>query len=203
MDEIKDLPISIDFQIQKHGVVTPVQYYNSMIGSSFFHFLKINLKRILYYSQSQRTSCLVETIFFHSDFFGSHYCNQREVNIFKKKSYFCQRKPFWKQLFGPAKSHYSRNPSFWLVETDFRLITNIALLFGTFFCWWIQCLKLSENQFSLIFFYSLTAEAVFPASGDGFFYQILHSGEWKWIICLVFFYSEQMLSQWKPLFKLR
>ena len=23
-DEIKDLPISIDFQIQKHGVVTPV-----------------------------------------------------------------------------------------------------------------------------------------------------------------------------------
>ena len=29
-DEIKDLPISIDFQIHKHGVVTPVQYCNSM-----------------------------------------------------------------------------------------------------------------------------------------------------------------------------
>ena len=63
-----------------------------------------------------------------------------------------------------------------------------------FFLLVVQCLKLSENQFSLIFFYSLTAEAVFPASGDGFFYQILHSGEWKWIICSVFFYSEQMLS---------
>ena len=31
-DEIQDLPISIDFQVQKHGVVTPVQYYNSMVG---------------------------------------------------------------------------------------------------------------------------------------------------------------------------
>ena len=26
-DEIKDLPISIDFQIEKHVVVTPVYYY--------------------------------------------------------------------------------------------------------------------------------------------------------------------------------
>ena len=30
-DETKELPISIDFQIYKHGVVTPVNYYNSMI----------------------------------------------------------------------------------------------------------------------------------------------------------------------------
>ena len=29
-DEIKNLPISIDFQKQKHRVVTPVQYHNSM-----------------------------------------------------------------------------------------------------------------------------------------------------------------------------
>ena len=50
------------------------------------------------------------------------------------------------------------------------------------------------------FFYSLRAEAVFPASGDGFFCRMPHSGEWKQIICSVFFYSEQMLSQWKPLF---
>ena len=44
------------------------------------------------------------------------------------------------------------------------------------------------------FFYSLTAEDVFPASVDGFFYRMLHSGEWKRIVWLVFFYSEQMLS---------
>ena len=31
VDEIKDLLISIDFQAQKHGVVTPVQYYTSMV----------------------------------------------------------------------------------------------------------------------------------------------------------------------------
>ena len=30
-DEIKDLPILIDFRIQKHGVITPVQYYISML----------------------------------------------------------------------------------------------------------------------------------------------------------------------------
>ena len=31
---MKDLPISIDFQAQKHGVVTPVQYYISMLTQS-------------------------------------------------------------------------------------------------------------------------------------------------------------------------
>ena len=55
-------------------------------------------------------------------------------------------------------------------------------------------LKIEWKPIFFDFLYSLTAEAVFPASGDGFFYRMLHSGEWKWIICLVFFYSEQMLS---------
>ena len=32
MDEIKDVPISIDFQEQKHGVVTPVYYYIYMVA---------------------------------------------------------------------------------------------------------------------------------------------------------------------------
>ena len=30
-DEIRDLSISIDFQIYKHGVVTPVSYYNCIV----------------------------------------------------------------------------------------------------------------------------------------------------------------------------
>ena len=41
-DEIKDLPISIDFQASKHGVVTSVYYYISMIkvisNDEFSHF---------------------------------------------------------------------------------------------------------------------------------------------------------------------
>ena len=35
-DEMKDLPISIDFQTWKHGVVTPVQYYKFLIHHSLF-----------------------------------------------------------------------------------------------------------------------------------------------------------------------
>ena len=54
-------------------------------------------------------------------------------------------------LFGLVKSYFSRNPSFWLVETDIRLITNFVLLFETFFCWWTQFLRLGVNQFSSIF----------------------------------------------------
>ena len=50
----------------------------------------------------------------------------------------------------------------------FRLITNFVLLFEAFFCWWTQCLKLGVNQFSSIFLF-LTAEAVFPASGNRYF----------------------------------
>ena len=50
----------------------------------------------------------------------------------------------------------------------FRSITNFVLLFGFFFCWWTQFLKLGVNQF-IKFFLFLTAEAVFPANGNGFF----------------------------------
>ena len=50
----------------------------------FFYLLEIYFKRILYYSQWQRIFSLVETIFFHSHFFGNHYCNKREANILKK-----------------------------------------------------------------------------------------------------------------------
>ena len=95
----------------------------------FFHLLEIYFKQILYYSQPQRIFCLVETIFFHSDFFRNHYCDLRKANIFLKNLIFTRGNCFiqfvfqkltqMEVAFGPVKSHFPRNPSFWLVETDF------------------------------------------------------------------------------------
>ena len=95
----------------------------------FFHLLEINFKQILFYSQPQRIFCLVETIFFHSDFFRNHYCDLRKANIFFKNLIFTRGNCFiqfvfqkltqMEVAFGPVKSHFPRNPSFWLVETDF------------------------------------------------------------------------------------
>ena len=62
--------------------------------NQFFHLLQIYFKQMLKQSQRQRIFCLVETIFFHSDFFGNHYCNQRDANTYKKKSYFSWMKSF-------------------------------------------------------------------------------------------------------------
>ena len=64
----------------------------------FFHLLEIYFKRILYYRRSQRNFCSVETIFFHPDFFGNHYCNQTDANIFLK-NLISDRKNLFLQLF--------------------------------------------------------------------------------------------------------
>ena len=40
-DEIKDLPISIDFKAHKHGVVTPVYYYISITFISLVELSKV------------------------------------------------------------------------------------------------------------------------------------------------------------------
>ena len=45
---------------------------------------------------------------------------------------------------------------------------DYKLLFGAFFCWWTQFLKLGVKQFSPFFLF-LTAEAAFPASGNEVF----------------------------------
>ena len=105
----------------------------------FFHLLEIYFKQILYYSQPQRIFCLVETIFFHSDFFRNHYCDLRKANIFLKNLIFTRGNCFiqfvfqkltqMEVAFGPVKSHFPRNPSFWLVETDF-----FFFFFPSFFC---------------------------------------------------------------------
>ena len=64
-------------------------------------------------------------------------------------------------FLGPVKSYFSRNTSFWLVEMDFWSITHFVLLFGAFFCWWTQFLKLGVSQFYSIF--------SIPNSGSSFF----------------------------------
>ena len=66
-------PVEMDF-LASETILPNISNITS-IESNFFYFLEINFKRILYYSQSQQILCLVETIFFHSDFFGKHYCN--------------------------------------------------------------------------------------------------------------------------------
>ena len=61
----------------------------------FFYLLEIYFKQILYNSQWWWISCLLETIFFHSDLFGNYYCNWRRVIFFKKLLFLVlQRKPF-------------------------------------------------------------------------------------------------------------
>ena len=44
-DEIKHLPISINFQIQKHRVVTFVYYYNSIFSDSAIYVINYNTSR--------------------------------------------------------------------------------------------------------------------------------------------------------------
>ena len=76
----------------------------------------------------------------------------------------------WKQLFGTVKLYFSTNASFWVVEMDHRLITNLVLLLlsRAFFCWWTPFLKLGVNQFSSIFSV-LNSGSSFSAGGNRFF----------------------------------
>ena len=60
----------------------------------FFHLLEIYFKQILYYSQWQRIFFLVETIFFHSHFFGNHYRNYRR-QYFKKILFLLEETVFF------------------------------------------------------------------------------------------------------------
>ena len=71
------------------------------------HLLEIYFKRILYYSQWQRILCLVEMIFFHSDFFGNHYYNIREANIYKKDLISARRNHFLHFFFSDTDSNGS------------------------------------------------------------------------------------------------
>ena len=75
-DEIKDFPISIDFQIQKLGIVTPVQCYNSMLGFKVnkrkcnFHYVTMpmmmsEILKSVDFTKTQKSRYLKnETLFF-------------------------------------------------------------------------------------------------------------------------------------------
>ena len=54
----------------------------------------------------------------------------------------------------------------------------------------------------LRFFQFLTVEAVFPAKGSGFCIECYSLQRVETYFFAVFFYSEQILSKWKPLLKL-
>ena len=75
----------------------------------------------------------------------------------------------WKQLFGPMKLYFWTNPSFWLMETDFQLTTDLVLLFGAFSLLVDIIFEIRHNQFPSTFSAPDILEAVFPASRNGFF----------------------------------
>ena len=162
----------------------------------FFHLLEIYFKRIIYYRQWQWIFCLVERIFFYSYFFETIIAIRRGQYLLKKILFLLEETVFFnfffqilsriEVAFRSSKITFSRNPSLWLMETDFRLITNFGLLFKAVFCWWAQCLKLGVNQFS--------SDFLIPNSGNSF------SGEWKRIFWLVetFSFVQSFSSKQKP-----
>ena len=72
-------PLETGFQASGNHFVPISQVSLSL--KQFFTLLEICFKRIRYYCQWRRIFCLLETISFHSDFSGNHYCNWREANI--------------------------------------------------------------------------------------------------------------------------
>ena len=92
----------------------------------------------------------------------------------------------WKQFFYPVKCIFQRILCFGKWKNDFSKIQDFVLLIRAFFCWWSLYLKLGVNQF-FRFFQFVTVEAVFLASGNRFFYRLLHYGEWKRILWLMLF----------------
>ena len=127
----------------------------------FFHLVEIYFKRILYYSQWQRISFLVETIFFHSLFFfletitasrGRPTFLKHLVSARRNRFLFFQALIRMEVAFRSSEIAFFRK-SFVLLETDFWLIANFMLLFGAFLCWWTLFLKLGVNLFSSFFLF--------------------------------------------------
>ena len=77
-DEIKDLSISIDFQAQKHGVVTPVYYYISMVILKTFNEICDGVVLVLaFLSVQSKTNILYVNISFTGNLvlgFGRYCC---------------------------------------------------------------------------------------------------------------------------------
>ena len=114
----------------------------------FFHLLKIYFKRILYHRQCQQIFFLVETTFFHSHFFGNHYCNQREA-IILKKSCFCQKKPCSLFVFDTDS-----NGSSLAGGNGFSINQKLCAFIRSFFLLVDTILQISCQPISFHFFYS-------------------------------------------------
>ena len=87
-------------------------------------------------------------------------------------------------------------------ENGFPIIYKPCVFTYSFFLLVDTILEISANQFSTIFS-TLNSGSSFSGYCKRIFYQMLNSGEWKQIFCLVLFYSEQILCCWEPLIKLR
>ena len=164
----------------------------------FFRLLEIYLKRIVYYSWWQRIFCLLVMVFFHSDFYGNHYCNQTEAIILKKILFLLlYRKPFSSIFFQILTQ----------TEVAFRF-SEIAFLRESF-------ILVSGNGFSIncklcafICNFFLLVDAMFEVRYKSVFFiletDFLTSASWKRIFCLAFFYSDQVETniqiKVKPLF---
>ena len=93
---------------------------------------------------------------------GSHYIIKKICNCRRNRflQLFFQILTRMKVAFRFSEIAFFKESFILASRMDFRLITNFVLLFGTFFCWWTQCLKLDANQFSAIF--------SIPISGSSF-----------------------------------
>ena len=155
------------------------------IGGNLFISLKYNLNESFITASGNGFSVKWKRYSFIYILFWKRSCNYWEANI-KKKSYICSWKVFsfsrhwfeWKQFFGTLKLYFSTNASFWVVEMNHRLITNLVLLSRAFFCWWTPFLKLGVYQFSSIFSV-LNSGSSFSGWWKQIFYKILRSWERK------------------------
>ena len=118
-------------------------------------------------------------------------------NVFLNKEFGKRFSRWWKRFLSIFLTYLPAVVCSGLVETQFwnepfiltngngfSITYNFVLLFGAFFCWWTHFLKSGINQFSFNFLL-LTAEAIFPASRNGFFPRILHFSEKKRIYCCI------------------
>ena len=179
----------------------------------FLHLLEIYFKRILYYSQWQRIFSLLETIFFQSDFFGNHYCNQREANIFKNilisatleepfSSVFFQILTQMETAFRFSEIAFFKESFILASGNGFSINYKLCAFIRSFFLLVDAMLEISCKP--VFFHFSIpNSRSSFSGQWKRISYRMLHSSEWKRIFCLVFFYSDLMLWQWRPLLKLR
>ena len=95
--------------------------------------------------------------------------------------------------FRSSEIVFFNEPSILASGNGFSINYKLCAFIRSFFLLVDTILKLGANIFSSIFSIPASAQAVFPASGNKFFYLMLDSFKLEWIFCLVFFYSEQIL----------